>query len=187
MLLGKSKITAPAGAFDHQSQANVIAGLETQPGKAERALKCRAAHQVESTDADKGSAVRPIDPRRSGADQKQQHKCVHDDIEQEALLHRQWRQRQMIDSVSGYPADRLSKRANGEVNIGIGEEKPFACGNCQHPGRARVLCRANPRANFHVQGANTPVAQRQAVDDFSSAIGRTVVDQNEFEVGIFLL
>src|SRR6187200_666449 len=106
MFLGESKKRSSAGPFDHHSKTNIVARLETQPRKTRCAVKCRTAHEIESADTGKRAASRPIDPCRPGAKQKQQHKRVHDDVEQEAFLNGQRCETQMINTIFDRPAER---------------------------------------------------------------------------------
>ena len=82
---------------------------------------------------------------------------------------------------------RTAERAGGHVNVGIGK---------QQPGTTRLACAqiqgmdlAQPALGelFDMDREDPPIGCGHAVDDVRGAIGGTIVDENDFQLGVVLL
>ncbi len=72
------------------------------------------------------------------------------------------------------------------MDIGVGEKQPIALGNFDGALEGVYFTQPAVRQNLHMQGVNPLVAGCQPIDDCPRAVRGTVVDQDEFEVGIVL-
>ncbi len=93
----------------------------------------------------------------------------------------------MVDRVLRGVGDRAAERARGHVDVGIGEQQPRTAGLFRAQGQGMDLAQPAFGQLFDVNRNDPRIGCGHAVDDGRGAVAGTIVDEDDFQLGIVLL
>ena len=94
---------------------------------------------------------------------------------------------QVVDRVLRGVGHRTTERAGGHVDVGIGEQQPRTAGLARAEIQGMDLAQPALGELFDVDRDDPPIGCGHAVDDVRGAIGGTIVDENDLQLGIVLV
>ena len=92
----------------------------------------------------------------------------------------------MVEALIHRVADGVAKRSLGEDDVRVGEEQPLSAGAVGASPERVILAEPSGGQVVHAERLYPRVLRRELADDVAGGVARTVVDDDDLEVGVVL-
>lgn len=185
--VGAGQAAAGPGLLEHHAQAHVVAHFHPQPVESGGVIEHFAADEIEGPDADEGVGFRIGDGPRPHGHHERAAKQRQNGVDRQRARPEIGHGGHVVKGVIHGVGDRAAERAGSHVDVGIGKQQPGTAGLRRAQGQGMHLAQPAFGELFDVNREDPRIGCGHAIDDGRRAVGGTIVDEDDFQVGVVLL